>query len=410
MTVTIQPSRACGEVFAPPSKSMAHRLLICAALCHGTSRVRGISDCEDVAATLACLESLGVAFERSGDCVTVWGKDFSELTPTRALFAKESGSTLRFFIPLALLTGKEVCFTAEKSLLSRPFGVYEELSVQKGFYFKKDESTITVKGPIYPGEFRIAGNVSSQFISGLLFALPLLSGDSRIVITTTVESRSYIHLTMKALAEFGITSRWENEHTIFVPGNQCYESREISVEGDYSGAAFLEAMNLFSHEVLVKGLDDESIQGDKIYRQYFPMLNLGVPTLHIGDCPDLGPILFAVAAAKNGGVFSGTRRLRIKESDRAEAMAQELRKFGAAVTVYEDSVVVFPADFHAPTEPLYGHNDHRIIMALAVLLTCTGGKIRGTEAVKKSYPAFFRDLSMLGIALSEEEEKTYNGA
>ena len=224
------------------------------------------------------------------------------------------------------------------------------------------------------------------------------------MITTAVESRSYINLTIKALAEFGVSVRWEDEHTLFIGGGQSYASREISVEGDYSGAAFLEAMNLFSHEISVKGLDDESIQGDKIYRQYFPVLNLGVPTLHIGDCPDLGPILFAVAAAKNGGVFSGTRRLRIKESDRAAAMAEELRKFGATVTVYDDSVVVFPAEFHAPSEPLYGHNDHRIVMSLAVLLTLTGGSIRGAEVIKKSYPAFFRDLAMLGVSITETKD------
>ena len=404
MTVTIQPSQAKGEVFAPPSKSMAHRLLICAALCRGTSRVRGISDCEDVRATLGCLKSLGIPFEVSGDCVTVWGKAITELVPNNPLYAKESGSTLRFFIPLALLTGAEVVFTAEKSLLSRPFGVYEMLAEQKDFTFQKTAESITVKGPLKAGEYRVPGNISSQFISGLLFALPLLHGDSRIAITTAVESRSYINLTIKALSEFGVSVQWEDEHTLLIPGGQSYKSREISVEGDYSGTAFLEAMNLFSHEISVKGLDDGSIQGDKIYRQYFPMLSQGVPTLHIGDCPDLGPILFAVAAAKNGGVFSGTRRLRIKESDRAEAMAKELRKFGAAVTVYEDSVVVFPTEFHAPSEPLCGHNDHRIVMALAVLLTLTGGCIQGAEAIKKSYPGFFRDLSMLGIALFETED------
>ncbi|MBP3592882.1 MAG: 3-phosphoshikimate 1-carboxyvinyltransferase [Clostridia bacterium] len=406
MTVTIQPSQARGEVFAPPSKSMAHRLLICAALCRGTSRVHGISDCEDVRATLGCLKSLGISFEVSGDCVTVWGRPFSELAPKNPLYAKESGSTLRFFIPLALLTGAEVVFTAERSLLSRPFGVYEMLAEQKGFVFKKNESSITAKGPLHAGEYRVPGNISSQFISGLLFALPLLHGDSRIVITTAVESRSYINLTIKALSEFGVSVCWEDEHTLFIRGDQNYESREISVEGDYSGTAFLEAMNLFSHEIYVKGLDDESLQGDKIYRQYFPMLSQGVPTLHIGDCPDLGPILFAVAAAKHGGVFSGTRRLRIKESDRAEAMAMELRKFGVTVKVHDDSVVVFPTVFHAPSEPLYGHNDHRIVMALSVLLTVTGGSIMGAEAIKKSYPGFFRDLSMLGICLSEKEDET----
>ncbi len=404
MTVTIQPSRAKGEVFAPPSKSIAHRLLICAALSSGTSRIRGISDCEDVRATLRCLEGLSIPYEISGDQVTVWGKPLALTSPKSPLFAGESGSTLRFLIPLALLCGQRVCFTAKKSLLARPFGVYEALADEKGFFFEKGEDSITVCGPLTPGDYRVPGNISSQFISGLLFALPLLHSDSRITITTAVESRSYINLTVKALAEFGVSVRWEDEHTLFIPGNQSYQSREISVEGDYSNAAFLDALNLFSSSVTVKGLDDESLQGDKIYRQYFPMLDLGVPTLHIGDCPDLGPILFAVAAAKNGGVFSGTRRLRIKESDRAAAMAGELRKFGATVTVYEDSVVVFPSAFHAPTEPLLGHNDHRIVMALSVLISHTGGQIRGAEAVKKSYPSFFRDLAMLGISVTEGED------
>lgn len=402
MTVTIRPSVAKGELFAPPSKSMAHRLLICAALCRGTSRVRGISDCEDVRATLACLDGLGIPYEINGDCVTVWGKALTGAEPKHELYAKESGSTLRFLIPIALTTGTPVTFTAAPSLLARPMSVYETLAKEKGFLFEKSEDGILVKGPLNAGEYRVPGNISSQFISGLLFALPLLEGDSRIVITTALESRSYIHLTVKALAEFGVSVKWENEHTLFIKGNQTYQSREISVEGDYSGAAFLEAMNLFSHEISVKGLDGDSLQGDKIYRSYFPMLDLGVPTLHIGDCPDLAPILFAVAAAKNGGVFSGTRRLRIKESDRAQAMAEELRKFGTTVTVYDDSVVIFPTDFHAPTEPLSGHNDHRIVMALSVLLTLTGGSVTGAEAVSKSYPAFFKDISMLGIDLTEE--------
>ena len=404
MTVTIRPSRAKGEVFAPPSKSMAHRLLICAALSSGTSRIRGISDSDDVRATLRCLKGLSIPYEISGDQVTVWGKSLFDLTPENPLFAGESGSTLRFMIPIALLCEKEVCFTAKESLLARPMSVYETLAEEKGFLFERRENAIAVKGPLKPGNFRIPGNISSQFISGLLFALPLLSADSRITITTAVESRSYISLTIKALAEFGVSVRWEDEHTLLIPGNQCYQSREISVEGDYSNAAFLEALNLFSGEVTVKGLEEKSLQGDKIYRQYFPMLEVGVPTLHIGDCPDLGPILFAIAAAKNGGVFSGPRRLRIKESDRAAAMASELRKFGATVTLYDDSVVVFPGSFHAPTEPLLGHNDHRIVMALSVLLSFVGGTIRGAEAIRKSYPTFFHDITKLGICVTEQED------
>ena len=207
---------------------------------------------------------------------------------------------------------------------------------------------------------------------------------------------------MDALRSFGVSAVWQDEHTIYIRGKQRYKPSEVTVEGDYSGAAFPEALGLFGGEVTVLGLREDTIQGDSVYRKYYDMLVRGVPTIHIGDCPDLGPVLFAIAAAKNGGIFTGTRRLKIKESDRAEAMAEELKKFGTSVSVYEDTVVIYPAEFHAPTEELCGHNDHRIVMALSVLLTLTGGVIDGAEAVSKSYPAFFENLSSLGIEVSAE--------
>ena len=160
---------------------------------------------------------------------------------------------------------------------------------------------------------------------------------------------------------------------------------------------------MFDGNVNILGLNPDSIQGDSVYKRYFDMLNSGVPTIHIGDCPDLGPILFAIAAAKYGGVFSGTKRLKIKESDRACAMAEELKKFGTSISVYEDSVVVYPADFHKPEITLSGHNDHRIVMSLAVLLTLTGGEIDGAEAISKSYPEFFENLKTLGIGVLTDE-------
>ena len=263
-----------------------------------------------------------------------------------------------------------------------------------------DGQTITVKGPLKSGDFSLVGNVSSQFISGLLFVLPLLKGDSRIKITPPIESRSYIEMTRLAQSYFGVESTWEDEHTLFIKGGQKYDSCEVSVEGDFSGAVFTDALNLFGGEVKVEGLNAKSIQGDSIYSKYFEMLNKGVPTIHVGNCPDLAPILFAIASAKNGGVFSGTRRLKIKESDRAQAMAEELKKFGVSVTVCEDKVVVYPINFKAPVEPINCHNDHRIAMALSILLTITGGELRGAEVVSKSYPAFFEHLKVLGVDLS----------
>lgn len=403
MRVVISPARAVGRIKAPPSKSVAHRLLICAALADGVSVIRGISDSEDVAATLDCMASLGIRSERVDDDVTVYGIGAKRIKPIDTLPCRESGSTLRFFIPIALSSGKCATFTGAPSLLSRPMTVYENMCAQMGYGFVSDEKSITVKGPLKSGEYSVVGNVSSQFISGLLFALPTLSGNSRISITPPIESRSYIELTLEALSKFGVKVIWEDEHTLFIEGGQKYRPTELSVEGDYSGAAFPDALNLFGGDVQIDGLDPESIQGDKVYKRYYEQLLRGVPSIHIGNCPDLGPILFALAAAKHGGIFTGTRRLKIKESDRAEAMAEELRKFGAAVTVGEDRVVIFPANFHKPTEPLYGHNDHRIVMSLAILLSTLGGEIVGAEAVRKSYPEFFEHLISLGIGVEVQD-------
>jgi 3-phosphoshikimate 1-carboxyvinyltransferase len=397
MNVKIHKSAPNGRVTAPASKSMAHRMLICAAMADGTSVISGVSDCDDVISTANCLEALGAKITRNGDTLTVVGTDMRNASPSSALDCNESGSTLRFFLPIALLSGKNTLFLGAKSLMKRPMNVYEELCKKKRLTYNADGDSIAVRGPLCSGEYEVVGNVSSQFISGLLFALPLLDGDSRIKIIPPIESRSYIDLTIEALSLFGVEIKWSDDTTLFIKGSQKYKPTDLTVEGDYSGAAFIDAFGTLGSEVTVGGLNPESTQGDKVYGLLFDMLKKGVPTIHIGNCPDLAPILFAVAAAKHGGVFTGTKRLRIKESDRAAAMAEELSKFGVSVTVYEDKVVVYPISFGAPKTTLSGHNDHRIVMALSVLLTLTGGEIEGAEAVNKSYPSFFEDLKSLGI-------------
>ena len=397
MIVNIEKGRAKGCVSAPPSKSMAHRLLICAALSSGESVIHGKSDCEDVRATLDCLSALGVPFEQNGDTVKIKGIDAREMSASAPLSCRESGSTLRFFVPLCMISGNNTMLTGAPQLMKRPMNVYETLAKEKGLTFSQDERSVIVKGPLKSGEYKVAGNVSSQFISGLLFALPLVKGDSTINIIPPVESRSYIELTLFALREFGVDVTWKDDYTLFIKGGQTYKATETTVEGDYSGAAFFEAMNSLGSEIKIEGLRENSLQGDKVYSRYFEMLSKGTPTIHIGNCPDLGPVLFAVSAAKNGGIFTGTARLKIKESDRAAAMAEELKKFGVSVTIHDDAVVVYPLDFHKPTENLCGHNDHRIVMSLAVLLTLTGGTIEGAEAISKSFPTFFEDIKSLGI-------------
>ena len=397
MKLKIHKGTPRGVINAPPSKSMAHRLLISAAMAEGVSIIRGVSECEDVRATVECLEALGAKISWHGNDVSVVGTNMRTAVPTSTLNCHESGSTLRFLLPIALLSGKNALFSGEEGLMRRPMDVYEGLSASKGYAYNADGCSIAVCGPLKAGEYEVLGNISSQFISGLLFALPTLPGDSRIRILPPVESRSYIDLTIEALALFGVTVRWEDDNTLYVKGRQRYTPADLTVEGDYSGAAFIDALSVFGAEVSINGLNPESIQGDKVYTTHFDMIKKGVPTIHVGNCPDLGPILFAVAAAKHGAVFAGTRRLKIKESDRAAAMAEELAKFGVSVTVYDDKVVVYPIRFHAPSVPLSGHNDHRIVMALSVLLTLTGGEIEGAEAVNKSYPSFFDDLTSLGV-------------
>lgn len=405
MKVTFKPAKLYGTVLAPPSKSMAHRMLICGGLAHeGTSVIQGISRSEDVTATLNCLKTLGAEYEKEGDTVTIKGIDIRRSTPTKPLACNESGSTLRFFLPLCLLSGNEATLKGTEKLLSRPLSVYENICKEQQISYIKNEDSVSVKGVISAGDYKIPGNISSQFISGLLFALPLCEKDSTIDIIPPIESRSYLDLTIEALAEFGVVIEWQDERTLFIKGNQTYQPKNTSVEGDYSNAAFFDALRLFGHEVSVTGLSETSRQGDKAYLKCFELLSKGTPTIHIGDCPDLGPILMAIAAAKNGAVFTGTKRLKIKESDRGAAMASELAKFGVSVTVHEDSIVVYPLSFHAPTETLYGHNDHRIVMALATLLSMTGGTIDGAEAVKKSLPEYFERMKELGADLTSQGE------
>lgn len=395
MKVKISPSRARGQTAAPPSKSMAHRLLIAAGLSRGESRIGNIAYSEDVLATISCLRALGARIWQEGDMVLVRGVDPTK-TGKAILPCRECGSTLRFFLPVALLSEEPKTLTGSEKLLSRPLGVYEALMQERGLPYQKDKTSVTVQGPLRPGLFEVAGNISSQFISGLLFALPLLAEDSEIRILPPVESRPYIDLTLSALKDFGIRTVFE-DNRMLIPGGQAYQPRDMQVEGDYSNAAFLEALNLVGGEVAITGLRKDSLQGDRIYHQHFAALKKGFAAIDLGDCPDLGPVLMAAAAALHGAHFTGTRRLAMKESDRGEAMALELAKFGIQVQRTENTITIRPGNIQMPKESLDSHNDHRIAMALCVLCTKTGGLIDGAEAVKKSFPDFYKVLSSLGI-------------
>ncbi len=400
MIASIEKSTAFGEIMAPPSKSMAHRYLICGAL-SGESIIENVDFSEDIKATIKCLNALGAKVEIEGSTVKIGGIKKEKSINSSRLFCNESGSTLRFLIPLCMLKGEEITLSGTDRLFERPLNVYEDICKAQNIEFKQGKNSVTVNGVMTSGRYNVRGDISSQFISGLMLALPLIEGESVIDITGKSESNSYLNLTLKAVADFGVRISRIDENTMYIKGGQTYKNRSLTVEGDYSNAAFFEAFNLIEGNVAVKNLDPQSVQGDSAYREIFPLLQKGCPTVDISDCPDLAPVLMALAAALNGGVFTGTHRLKIKESDRGMAMAEELSKFGCKVDVEENQIKVFPCKLKPPVLPLSGHNDHRIVMAVALLCTITGGKIYGAEAVAKSLPDFFVRLRKLGIKVQE---------
>lgn len=404
MKVKIEKGKAQGTVIAPPSKSMAHRLLILAGLSGSKCIVHGIADSQDMLATMDCLRALGAELEQTGDTVTVCGIDVTKANPCDTLKCRESGSTLRFFIPIALMTGQQVEFCGSERLMERPLGIYEEICKDFGFAFEREKGGLRVCGMLKPGTFEMDGNVSSQFITGLLMVLPLLPGDSLIKLRPPVESRSYINMTMEALRMFGASAEWKTDDTILVKGNQSYRAEEVFTEGDYSNAAFFEALNHLGSKVKIENLKENSLQGDRVYRELFVRLDGPGAEMDISDCPDLAPVLFAVAAAKYGGKFKGTDRLKIKESSRGEVMAEVLDKFGVKVIQGDNEITVMPGGLRNSGVCAEGHNDHRIVMSEAVLMTLTGGIIEGAEAVSKSFPDFFDKLVSLGIEVKKIED------
>ncbi len=406
--VKISPSRLSGSITAPPSKSISHRALICAALADGESVISNLAFSQDILATIDALSAIGAKLEKLGEntikVLGIAGKPRSLDT----LACRESGSTLRFMIPICLLSPEEFKLSGSEKLLSRPLGVYSDIF--KVRYCRPDGNTLTLSSgtPIEAGEYRIDGGVSSQFITGLLFALPLCDGDSKIVIEGNFESASYVDLTLDQLAKSGIKITRDN-NIFYIKGNQKYTPADIKIEGDASNAAFFEALNLLGGEVDLEGLNPDSLQGDMAFKRHFETLKAGSSyPIDLSDCPDLAPILFACAAIF-GGIFTHTDRLRLKESDRIEAMKEELEKFGARIEVIDGlsggTVKILPAELHAPSVPLSSHNDHRIAMSLSILCTKFGGEILGAAAVAKSMPDFFEKLESIGAHITKEESK-----
>jgi len=404
MIAKISPSEIKGTINAPPSKSMAHRYIICAALAKGRSRIDNIAYSEDIKATLDCVEALGARVERGDNHVIIDGFDPCEGKASVPLGVRESGSTLRFMIPIALISGNKTEFCGKERLFARPLSVYEDIAKEQGFLFDKSENGLSVMGRLTPGDYLIKDNKSSQFITGLLFVLPLLSGDSRIILSEYPESKSYIDMTLEAMHDFGINAEYDGERVFTINGNQSYTAKNTAVEGDCSNAAFFEALNLFGADVRVEGLREDTIQGDAIYLDYYKKIKQGNAVLDITNCPDLAPILLTLLAEHGGGKLTGTRRLKFKESDRGEVMKKELAKFGASITCLENEITVDNTPLHIPTEPIDSNSDHRVVMSTAVLMTKYGGIINGSEDCSKSMPDFFEKLSSLGANVTISEK------
>jgi len=425
--VQITPTVLKGKVMIPPSKSVSHRAIISAGLAEGISRVSNVILSEDIISTMKGMESLGVAVQvlgsvEEGKPVTLEIKGNPNLRiVNNTINCRESGSTLRFLIPLAALVDGEVTFTGQGKLVERPLDAYYEIFQEQGINYKNTEGLLplTVHGRMKSGIFKLKGNVSSQFITGLMFVLPLLEGDSKIIITTEMESKGYIDLTIDVLEKFGVTIQNNNYREFLVKGNQRYINRDYRIEGDYSQAAFWIVAGTIGENITSLGLNDSSLQGDKAILEITKAMGgdwevtaEGVEarrvetkgtTIDASQCPDLVPVLAVLGALSKGTTkIINAERLRIKESDRLKAISTELNKLGAKVSELTDGLVIEGVD-ELTGGTVDSWNDHRIAMAMAVAsLRCAGTvTITGSDAVNKSYPHFWKDFMKLGGKVDE---------
>ena len=419
MNITIIPTKLSGVITPPPSKSQAHRLIIAAALAEGESVISNVSFSKDIEATLSCMKALGASVSVDGATVTITGIG-NKRTPYAPcmcgithLHCGESGSTLRFLIPVALAVAGGAFFTGEGRLLSRPQKPYADLLGEKGIFFAHEAQAITVGGDLRPGEYSLPGNVSSQFITGLLYALSLLDGESTIRVTTELESRDYVAITLDALSQFGIRVEHSDWLTYRIPGNQTYQSQRLSVEADWSQAGFWYAAAGMGNGITVTGMNPRSIQGDRVITGWGELLSDVPPhgrsavSIDVSQSPDLVPPLAAWGALSGHAdlYIKNASRLRIKESDRLAAVTRTLNAMGAKVTEGEDNLIIEGQTSLKGGVTVDCCNDHRIAMMAAIAATCCSRPVTltGAECVSKSYPGFWEDYEKLGGQIVRSE-------
>ena len=390
MDTTIYPGKLSGHIRAIPSKSQAHRMLICAAFSDTTTYLECPQTNADIEATAACLTALGAQIVRTETGYQI--TPVAEPAKKAVLDCGESGSTLRFLLPVVCAFGVEATIYMRGRLPYRPLSpMWEELERMGCHLTRPTENTIQTSGKLQPGRFALSGKVSSQFISGLLFATALLDGDSQIVITDDLESRSYVNMTQLALGTFGV-----NTDGFRVIGHFPFQSPgDLTVEGDWSNGAFWLAAKALGNSVDTENLSFTSPQGDKAAAQILQQLEENI-CISAADIPDLVPILAVVAGAKKGAAFTDVARLRLKESDRVASVCQMLNRLGANAVADENTLTVTPGQYHSCT--VDSLNDHRIAMAAAIAATVAVGPVTilDSECVAKSYPGFWQDYQNLG--------------
>ena len=402
MDIKIYPSKLIGTVKAPSSKSYSHRMIIAAALAGGVSEICNVTESDDINVTAGAMEALGAKILADEGTYTVSGIK----TPAEKAYINcgESGSTLRFMIPVAAALGTNATFDGRAKLPTRPITPYTREFPKKGVTFEPQSGLpIEINGRLRAGEYTLEGDVSSQFITGLMLALPLCEEDSVIKLTSPLQSKPYADMTIAALKNFGVNIKEADMDGLplyLIKGGQKYSPCRISVEGDYSQAAFFYTANALGSEVRITNLDPNSVQGDKDIVEIIEGCGkeLSAFTVDVGDIPDLVPILAVLGSFTTGqSRIINAARLKIKESDRLVCVANALNAIGGRVTAGDDCLIIDPVKSFKGGE-VDSCNDHRIVMAAAIAATVSEGPviIHGAENVNKSYPRFFEDYKALG--------------
>ena len=403
MNVIIKKGKLKGSINAIPSKSYFHRAIIASAISDYNAKI--VADTsylsDDVLASLSCVKALGAKVKVEDNLVLV--DKIKKNNSVVTLDAKESGSTLRFLIPISLALYDKVIFKATKRLIDRGIEGYNDVFKKNNTKVEYNGDSIILSGKIKDDDYVIDGSKSSQYVSGMLFLMAYFKSKHTLSLKSSLASSPYVDITIDVLNKFGTKINFINN--TFKVEDTTIPTLEYVVEGDYSNAAFIDAFNYFNSNVKINNLNKDSYQGDKVYQVLFPLLSDKNTTIDISNCIDLGPVLFTFASLKHGATFTGCQRLKIKESNRVEDLLQELAKIGVKSQVLDDGdkVIINKTDISKYQDITFdSHNDHRLVMALSLVLSMTGGKVLNANAVNKSYPKFFEDLKYLGLDIEKE--------